>query len=98
CGALGKAVSMPSMRACNIVVASQSRTHAHSDRLFATVQMSQPGHTCTRVQLVDLLLKQANREHLSIHVQPPAGLVGWLRLPLAPRSRHPYSRHALSPI
>src|SRR5712671_2517740 len=68
--ALGQAVTMSTMRAGNVVVSAQRFANAYCDRFLAAVEMREAGHQGARVELVHLLLKHADADHLPIGVQP----------------------------
>src|SRR4029453_17629215 len=68
-GALRQAVPVTAMRARNLVVAIQQLTDADGNRFFADVEMGESRHQRSRIQIVDPLFEQANRDHLSVHVQ-----------------------------
>ena len=59
--ALGQAVPVAAVGARDVVVALQRRAHADGDRLLAAVEVGEPGHPGRRVELVDVLLEDADR-------------------------------------
>src|ERR1022692_1227994 len=63
-------MSMTAMCARDVIGALERFTHAHRDRFFANVKMSQPRHERARVELVYLPFEQPDREHLPVHAQP----------------------------
>src|SRR5579864_420190 len=72
-GALGQAMSMTTMGAGDAILQAQCLAHSDSNGFFADVQMRQPRHQRTRVEIVDLLFKQTNAHHLAVHVEPLFG-------------------------
>src|SRR5579863_10344186 len=67
---LCQAVSMPAMRAGDVVIAPQRRANADRDSLLPTVQVSQAGHLRSDIETVDMLLEMADGQHLLVHLQP----------------------------
>src|ERR1700681_3226920 len=57
------------MRAGDVIVAVKRFANSHRNRLFADVQVCETRHEGTRIQIVDLLLEQANGHHLPVHVK-----------------------------
>ena len=68
--AFGEAVPVAAMRAGDVVVAAQRFANADSDGFLANIEMRQAGHQGTRVEIVDLLFEQADRDHLAVGAQP----------------------------
>src|SRR5581483_4802087 len=66
-GSLCQAMAVPAMRAGDIVIATQGGAYSHSYRLLANVEMSQAGHFGAKIQLVHMLFKNTDFEHLLVH-------------------------------
>ena len=69
---------MASMRAGDVIVRPESFADADGNRLLADVQVGKPRHQGPRVQIVHLVFKHANSEHLPVHTKPKVGVgLGW---------------------
>ena len=66
-GAFCQAMAVTAMGAGNVVIAAQSCAYPHSDRLLANIEMGQAGHFGAQIQLVHMLFKNTDFEHLLIH-------------------------------
>src|SRR6267378_1518317 len=69
-GALGQAVPMTAMGARDVVVVTERGAHPDRYRLLTYIKVCEPRHLGTRVEVVDLLLEQANAQHPLVEVQP----------------------------
>src|ERR1700692_2474950 len=58
------------MGAGDVVVDAQRFADSYRNSLFAAIQVSQAGHESSGVNLVHLLFKQSDTDHLSIGVEP----------------------------
>src|SRR5437588_1298862 len=67
--ALREAVPVPAMRRRDPVVAPKSRADADCDRLLTDVEMRQAGHLGAAVELVRLLLEEADQHHSPVHLE-----------------------------
>src|SRR5712691_7435185 len=72
-GALGEAVSVPAVRGGDPVVAPQRRADADRDRLLADVEVGEARHLRAAVELVRMLLEQADERHAPVHTQRELG-------------------------
>src|SRR5579864_9680244 len=63
-------MTVPAMRTGDVVVAMQRLANSHGNRFLADVQMRQARHHRARVQLIHLLLEEADHLHAAIHAQP----------------------------
>src|ERR1700730_10360154 len=87
---------MAAMSASNVVIDAQSFAYPDRDGFFAAVQVSQTGHESSGVNLIHLLFKQTDTDHLAIGVKPlfflRAGGARWLgtRLRLGGCSCHTF--------
>src|SRR6266536_1936945 len=66
-GALGEAVPVASVRRGDPVLATKRGADADGDRLLADVEMREAGHLRAAVELVRLLLEQADERHTAVH-------------------------------
>src|SRR5262245_37306713 len=57
------------MRAGDVVVFPQRFAHADGDCLFTDIEVRETGHHRAGIEIVDALLEQTNRDHLSIQPQ-----------------------------
>src|SRR5579864_4562374 len=62
-------MSVPAMRAGDVVVFVQRFANSHGHRFFANVQMRQSRHQRARIEFVDLLFKQPDHHHPPVHPQ-----------------------------
>src|SRR6266567_7965029 len=67
---LGKTVPVATMRTGDVVIVAQSFTHAYGYSLLTAIQMSETGHFAGGIEFIDMLFKDADFEHLLIHVKP----------------------------
>src|SRR5690242_21728236 len=72
----GKTVPMPSMRAGDIVIAAQCLADTHSNGLFADIEMRKTGHTSAGIEVVHLLFKESDEQHLPVHGKPAFTITG----------------------
>src|SRR5271166_287037 len=63
-------MSVAAMGAGDVVVDAQGFANAHGHGFFAAVKMRQSRHECAGVELVDLLFKQADADHLAVDAEP----------------------------
>src|SRR5713226_8995521 len=70
--ALREAVPVAAVRRRDVVVLPQRRADADRDALLAAIEVREPGHLRASIQLVDLLLEQADLRHLPVHLEPRA--------------------------
>ena len=69
-GSLGQAVPVAAMRAGDVIVGPQRGTDADGNRLFADIQVRQARHQSSRIEVIGMLLEQANSEHPPVHIEP----------------------------
>ena len=58
--ALGEAMAVAAVGAGNVIIPAQRFTHAHGNRFFADIEMSQTRHLGAEIKLVDLLFEQTD--------------------------------------
>src|SRR4029077_17199925 len=63
-------MSMPPVRAGDVIIAPQRFANAYCHGLFAAVEMRQSRHERARIELIHLLFKSADSNHLTIRPQP----------------------------
>src|SRR5438270_10068699 len=66
---LGETVTVAAVRGRDPVLAAEGCAHADRDRLLADVEMCETGHLRASIQLVRLLLEQADQGHAAIHLE-----------------------------
>src|SRR5439155_10696303 len=69
-GALREAMSVAAVRGCDVVVPPERGADADRNALLAAVQMGEPRHLRAPIQVVHLLLEQADLRHLPVHLEP----------------------------
>ena len=68
-------MTMPSVRAGNIIIAAKRFAYSHGYSFLACIQVSKSGHFSAEIQCIDMLFKDPYLEHLLIHVQPLLRLI-----------------------
>src|SRR4029077_3906241 len=66
---LGQAMTVPTVRAGDVVVRAQRFANTYGHRFLANVKMGQAGHQGPGVQIVHALLEQPDRQHLPVETQ-----------------------------
>src|SRR5712692_2541313 len=72
--AFGDAVPVAAMRAGDVVVVVERRAHADGHGLLADVEMRQPRHLASAIQLVDLLLEMPDPQHAPVQLDCQLGI------------------------
>jgi hypothetical protein len=54
----------------NVIISPQRFTHAYGYGFFADVEMGEPRHLGTEIELIDLFFEQADLEHLAVEAEP----------------------------
>ena len=67
--ALRQAMPMSAMRAGDVIVAAQRFANAHGDGFLTDIQVSEAGHERAGVEIVDLLLEEADHDHAPVHAE-----------------------------
>ena len=62
-------MAVTAVRAGDVVVVPQRLADADGDGFFADIQVREARHQRAGVQIVHLLLEQANHQHLPVHVE-----------------------------
>lgn len=60
-------MSMPSMRACDVIILTQVGAYANRDSLFTSVQMNGAGYKVLTIQFKHFFLEKPNGQHLAMH-------------------------------
>ena len=66
---------MPTMRAGDVIIAPQGRAYPYGYSFLANIEMCKTRHFSTDIQLVDMLFKYTDFEHLLVHRQPQLTLL-----------------------
>src|SRR5207248_1695810 len=61
---------MTAVRARDVVISVESFTDAHGDCLFTDVKMREARHQRARIEIVHMLLENADHEHAPISIEP----------------------------
>ena len=69
CAPFGQAMPVAAMRAGDVIVRAQRFANAHGDRFLADIKVGEARHQGARVEIVDLLLEQADHHHAAVHAQ-----------------------------
>jgi len=67
--ALGKAMTVAAVGTGNVVVAPQCLADAHGNRFLPDIEMRESRHLGAEIELIDLLFKQADLQHLPVEAQ-----------------------------
>ena len=70
---LGDAVSVPAMRARDVVIIIEGFAYADGDRFLTYIKVGETGHEGSRVQIIHLLLEEPDHDHPPIHMKPLLG-------------------------
>src|SRR5579884_407340 len=71
--ALREAVAVPAMRRGDVVVLAKRRADADRDALLADVEVREAGHLRAAVEIVHLLLEEADPRHRAVHLERELG-------------------------
>src|SRR5581483_11345436 len=69
-GALGEAMSVPAMRAGDVIIHAERLAYSDRDPLLPAIQVGQSRHQRAGVQFVDLFFEKTNANHLPVDAQP----------------------------
>ena len=61
---------MAAMCAGDVVITAEGLAHSHGNSLLTNIEVSKPRHFASGVELIDVLFKHADLEHLLVHMQP----------------------------
>src|SRR3981081_2321432 len=66
-------MTMPAVRARNVIVPAQRFANSHGHRFFTDVKVRQPRHQRPRIQFVHLLFELPDHHHPPVHPHPVLG-------------------------
>src|SRR5262249_4167097 len=68
--ALGDAMTMTSVGACDVIILPQCLANTDSHRFFPDIKMRQARHLRAEIKLIDLFFEQPDFQHLAVEVEP----------------------------
>ena len=63
----------------NIIIAPQRFTDAHGNRFLPDIEMRETWHLGAEIELVHLLFKQADLQHLAVEMQSLVDATAWTK-------------------